>query len=119
MQTAKLFLLLTCSTMLAMSNCGSRSSSEGGGGGGPAFSGNMQNVKGTVVSRAGSPAQLKSWVVGLFERDSSVARVAEVDANGLLSWNKVSLDSIHTAVLFSSDYLCKLLQPFHLLKRIL
>ncbi len=84
--------------------CGARSSDDDGGSGG-GFSGNMQNLSGTITSQSGTPAQMKSWAVALVERDSRVARVADADAAGILKWNKVSLDVLQTAILLSPDYL--------------
>ena len=84
--------------------CGHRSSSDEGGGGG-GFSGNLQNVTGTVTSQSGSPAEMRGWLVALMERDSRVARTAVADVAGILKWNKVSLDVPQTAVLLSPDYL--------------
>ena len=84
--------------------CGQRSSSDEGGDGG-GFSGNLQNLTGTVTSQSGSPAEMRGWVVALMERDSRVARTAVADVAGILKWNKVSLDVPQTAVLLSPDYL--------------
>jgi hypothetical protein len=90
-------------------SCGRSSSSEeeggGGGGGGGGFSGNMQNIVGTLTSQTGTPTQMRSWVVALVEAASRVARTAATDVSGVLRWGKVSLDSTHTAVLLSPDYL--------------
>lgn len=103
------FLILTAlmCAQVAITSCGSRSSGgdDGGGGGGTSFSGNMQNLAGTITSQSGTPSQMKSWVVALMERDSGVARVADADSSGILRWNKVSFDSIQTAFLLSPDYL--------------
>ncbi len=86
-------------------HCGRRSSSSDGGGDGASFSGNMQNVSGTVTSQSGTPAQMKSWAVALVEKSAGVSRVADADSNGVLKFNKVSLDALQTAVLLSPDYL--------------
>lgn len=85
--------------------CGRSSSSDEGGGGGASFSGNMQNLTGTITSQSGVPSQMKGWALVLMERDSGVVRVADADASGILKWNKVSLDAAHTAFLLSPDYL--------------
>lgn len=103
---------VTSLVVLALSifSCGRSSSSEedsggGGGGGGTGFSTNMQNVVGTLTSQTGTPTQMRSWVVAIVEATSRVARSAAADVSGVLRWNKVSLDSTHTAVLLSPDYL--------------
>jgi hypothetical protein len=98
------FILGVFGVQLMVAGCGSSSSSDEEGGG-AAFSGNMQNLAGTITSQSGTPAQMKSWAVALVERDSAVARVADADASGILKWNKVSLDSVQTAFLLSPDYL--------------
>lgn len=103
-----MLLSLTSVVVMASSfSCGRSSSSddEGGGGGGSTFSGNMQNVVGTITSQSGTPAQMRSWVVGLVEAASRVARTSAADASGILRFSKVSLDAPQTAVLLSPDYL--------------
>lgn len=103
--TRSMYLILgLVATHLVVSGCG-RSSSSGDEGDGPVFSGNMQNVTGTITSQSGTPAQMRSWAVALFERDSGVARASDADTSGILRWNKVSFDSIQTGVLLSPDYL--------------
>lgn len=69
------------------------------------FSGNMQNIVGTLTSQTGTPTQMRSWVVAIVEATSRVARTAAADVAGVMRWNKVSLDATHTAVLLSPDYL--------------
>ena len=101
--------LTTVLVLASVFSCGRSSSSEdddaGGGGGGTSFSSNMQNIFGTLTSQTGTPSQMRSWVVALVEAGSRVARTAAADVSGVLRWNKVSLDSTHTAVLLSPDYL--------------
>lgn len=93
-------------TVVHMSSCGRGSSSdEDGGGDGAVFSGNMQNIAGTITSQGGNPSQMRSWVVALLEGNSRVARTTAADASGILRWNKVSLEATQTAVLLSPDYL--------------
>jgi hypothetical protein len=92
------FVGLTC--------CGKSTSEDSGGGAATAsFSGNQKNVTGTITSQSGTPAQMKSWVVALIERDFGLGRVSEVDASGILKWGNLNLDATHTAVLLSPDFL--------------
>lgn len=104
MTKSSLFMLGLLGVHVIVSACGGSSSSDDEGGG-PGFSGNMQNIAGTITSQSGTPAQMKSWAVALVERDSGVARVADADASGILKFKKVSLDSVQTAFLLSPDYL--------------
>lgn len=104
MRRPTFILAALMSSHLILTACGS-GSSGGDDEGGPSFSGNMQNLTGTITSQSGTPAQMKNWVATLMERDSGVTRVAVADASGILKWNKVSFDSIQTAFLLSPDYL--------------
>ncbi len=100
------FLTVCLGATIGLSYCGKTSSEDSGSAAaGASFSSNQQNVSGTITSQSGTPAQMKSWVVALIERQSGVARVADVDASGILKWGKLDLEASHTAVLLSPDYL--------------
>jgi len=96
--------IVTAVFVAVVASCGRHGSSDDEGGGG-AFSGNMQDIVGTVTSQSGTPSQMRSWVVALVEASSRVVRTAAADVSGVLRWQKVSLDSVQTAVLLSPDYL--------------
>jgi hypothetical protein len=98
-------LTVLIGTTLLFTHCGKSSSDDASGTSGASFSSNQQNVSGTMTSQAGTPAQMKGWMVALMERDSGLGRVAEADASGTLKWGKVNLDAAHTAVLLSPDLL--------------
>ena len=63
------------------------------------------DIVGSISSQAGGQSQMAGWVIVLVERDSEVARVAEVDSAGLYVLRSVNLNAAHTIILCSPDYI--------------
>jgi hypothetical protein len=83
----------------------------GGGGGGsessetPTDTSTYTDVRGSILGVFGGQAQMAGWVLAAVERDTGVARVAEVDGNGIFVFQKVNTSIAHTLVLLSPNYI--------------
>lgn len=67
--------------------------------------GPVANIRGSVASQSGNQSDMQGWVVALIEKDSEIARVAEVDSAGLYTLKGVSASRVYTIVLLSPTYI--------------
>jgi hypothetical protein len=67
--------------------------------------GTMNTLRGSISSQSGLQAQMQGWAVATLERNTGIARVAEVDSAGLYQLNQVKTDLPQTIILLSPDYI--------------
>lgn len=67
--------------------------------------GTMNDIRGSIGNKSGSQAQMAGWVVAMFETDTGLARVAEVDNAGLFTLVKVRTDKVQTLAMMTPDYI--------------
>lgn len=72
-----------------------------------AICGPRTDIRGSISSQNGSQAQMAGWVVAAFEKETGIARVAEIDAAGLLTFQQVRTEKTQTLALFSPDYIVR------------
>lgn len=83
----------------------------GGGGGSsessetPTDTASYTDVRGSILGVFGGQAQMAGWVLAAVERDTGIARVTEVDGNGIFVFQKVNTAAAHTIVLLSPNYI--------------
>lgn len=71
------FLRLAGVALCFSSSCGNPGEEIGGD-----FLGSFSNVSGSITSQSGSQEEMAGWVVALIEKDSQIAKLAEIDTSG-------------------------------------
>lgn len=69
------------------------------------FDGDTSDVLGAITSQSGGQSDMQGWILVLMDRDTGLARVAEVDGAGLYRLKKVPVGSVYTLVLLSPDFI--------------
>lgn len=69
------------------------------------YEGGRADVKGAVLGQFGGQAQMAGWIIAAVERDYNIARVAEVNENGLFELKQVFIDRPYTLALLSPNYI--------------
>ena len=63
--------------------------------------GSFRDVSGSITSQSGSQEEMAGWVVALIEKDSQIAKLAEIDSSGSFSFSHVFVGLEHTIALLS------------------
>ena len=96
-------LLKSAVVMLGFStSCGNPGEEIGG-----SSLGSFQDVSGSITSQSGSQEEMAGWVVALIEKDSQIARLAEIDATGSFSFSHVFVGLEHTIALLSPSLILR------------
>ncbi|NRA45194.1 MAG: hypothetical protein HRU09_09595 [Oligoflexales bacterium] len=90
------FLRLAGVALCFSSSCGNPGEEIGGD-----FLGSFSNVSGSITSQSGSQEEMAGWVVALIEKDSQIAKLAEIDTSGSFNFSHVFVGLEHTIALLS------------------
>jgi hypothetical protein len=95
-------LLAASLGVAALAGCGSPGQSAGEECG---LCGDMGDVYGAISNKSGSQTAMKGYAIASIERDTGIARVADINEAGLFTLRNVRSDQAQTLALFSSTYL--------------
>lgn len=63
--------------------------------------GTFRNIRGSITSQSGSQGDMAGWVLALIDKESQIARLAEIDNAGLFVFSHVFLKLEYTLALLS------------------
>lgn len=69
--------------------------------------GSFTDIKGSISPQSGSQEDLAGWVIALIDKESHVARMAQIDTSGLFTFNHVFLKLNYTIGLFSPSLILR------------